>query len=151
MNRRESDCAVRAMRQPNGRVAIVARNLSFYAEGQTSLDSRATTPSALDYLVSALAADLLGGLGREAARAGVLLQDAELSLSAWLDNPLAALGVAGESGTPALASVTGTLYVSSEAGAEELRSLWDRALERAPVYSTLRRCAALRIALQAVS
>jgi len=151
MNHRESDCAVRAMRQPDGRVAVVARNLSFQAEGQTSLDARASAPSALDYLVSALAADLLGGLGREAARAGVPLHDAELSLSAWLDNPLAALGVAGEGGTPALSSVTGTLYVSSDAEAEQLRSLWARALDRAPVYSTLCRCVSLRIALQTVS
>src|SRR5262245_28213007 len=125
MKEREADCTVRAMRQTDGRVTIVARNLALHAEGQLSLDAKAETPSALDYLVSALAADVLGGLGREASRAGVVLDDAEISLAARLDNPLVALGVEGESGTPVLAEVTGTLYVSAEAGAEQLHSLWN--------------------------
>jgi hypothetical protein len=150
MNERESDCTVRAMRQSDGRVAIIVRNLSLHAEGQLSLDSKASMPSALDYLMSALAADLLGGIGREASRAGVAVEDAELSLAARLDNPLVALGVEGETGTPALASVTGTLYVSANADAETLTSLWGRALAHAPVYSTLSRCASLRVELKLV-
>ena len=151
MTDRESDCTVRAMRRPDGRVAVLSRRHSLEVDGQTSLDDSARSPSSLDYLVSALAADVMAGFEREAARAGVPVNDAELSLSAWLDNPLAALGVAGESGSPAVTSIAGTLYVSSDAGVEELRALWDRTLERAPVYSTLHRCAAVRIEFRNVS
>ena len=150
MNEREPDCTVRAMRQIDGRIAIVVRNLTLHAEGQMSLDSKASTPGAVDYLMSALAADLLGGIGREASRAGVAVEDAEMSLAGRLDNPLVALGVEGETGSPALCSVTGTLYVSADADAETLASLWSRALARAPVYSTLSRCASLRIELKLV-
>jgi hypothetical protein len=151
MSDRESDCTVRAMRRPDGRVTVMARRHALDVDGQTSLDDSARSPSSLDTLIAALAADVLAGFEREATRAGVPVDDAELSLSAWLDNPLAALGVAGETGSPAVASIAGTLYVSAEARDEELRALWGRALERAPVYSTLHRCAEVRIEFRNVS
>ena len=147
----EPSCVVRGMMSDGGPVRMVTRNLSLSAEGQTSEAPRADHPSALDLMVAALVADLLAGLRRQAAGAGVTLHDAELSVSARLDNPLVALGVVGESGTAALRSIRGSLYVSSDAGAEALGALWERALERAPIHATLRRCADLRIELKPVS
>jgi hypothetical protein len=148
---REPSCVVRGLSGAGGQVRLVTRNLSLAAEGQTSLDPGATHPSALDLLVAALVADLLAGLHREAARAGVTLYDTELNASAYLDNPLVALGVVGEEGSAALAAIHGTLYVSCDAGAAALDALWRRSLERAPVHSTLRRCADVRIDLKPVS
>jgi hypothetical protein len=147
---REPSCVVRGLSGAGGQVRLVTRNLSLAAEGQTSLAREAAHPSALDLLVSALVADLLAGLHREAARAGVTLYDAELNVSAWLDNPLVALGVVGEEGSAALAAIHGSLYVSCDARAEALHALWLQALERAPVHSTLRRCADVRIDLKPV-
>jgi hypothetical protein len=148
---REPSCVVRGLSGAGGQVRLIMRNLSLVAEGQTSLSPEATHPSALDLLVSALVTDLLAGLQREAARAGVQLHDAELNLSAYLDNPLVALGVVGEAGSAALASIRGSLYVSCDAGAEALDAVWQQALERASVHSTLRRCADVRIDLKPVS
>jgi len=150
MSEREPDCTVRAMRRDDGRIAVVAGNHTIEAAGRTSLDPKAPAPSALDYLVAALAADLLSGLGREAARDGLRIDDAELLLAARLDNPLVALGVEGEAGTAGLAAVTGTLYVATGASFDALLAAWNRALARAPVYSTLGRCAVLRIELRPV-
>ncbi len=148
---RESSCTVRGMAAADGRVRLVTRNLSLEAEGQTSLASDAKLPSALDLLVSAFVTDLLAGLQREAARDGVSLNDAELNVSAALDNPLVALGVIGETGSPALAELRGTLYVSGQADAGVLARIWQRALERAPVYATLRRVSEIHVAFTTVT
>ena len=146
----DSSCAARGLLEPDGHVRLVTRNVSLTAEGQTSLAPEAIHPSALDLLLGALVADLLSGLHRAASRAGVKLFDAELSASARLENPLVALGVVGESGSAALASVQGSLYVSCDAGADVLAGLWRTVLERAPVHATLRRCADVQIDLKPV-
>jgi len=144
-------CALRALACPDGHVRLVTRNLTFDAAQQLGLDPGASHPAALDLLVGALAADLLTGLIREAARAGVPMHETELRLEARLGNPLVALGVVGEAGSPALASVHGTLFVSGDTDEARLRTLWDQACARAPVFDTLRRSAAIHITIRLVS
>jgi len=146
----EPSCALRAMVRPDGHVRVVTRNLAFDAERQLGLDPDASHPAALDLLVGALAADLLGGLVREAARAGLTLHDAELRLEARLGNPLVALGVVGESGSPALASIQGTLFVGSDADEAQIHALWDSACARAAVFATLRNATSIDITLRLV-
>ena len=145
---REPSCAVRGRWDARGEVRVSGRHFVLDAVGPAHLASNATRPSALELLVAALVADLLAGLGRESMRAGVKIHDAEMAVSAYLDNPLVALGVVGEEGTAAVASLNGSLYVSSDADAETLASLWSVALERAPVHATLRRCVDLSIELK---
>jgi hypothetical protein len=146
----EPSCELRALVCPDGHVRLVTRNLTFDAERQLGLDSVASHPAALDLLVGALAADLLAGLGREAARAGVPLHDAELRLEARLGNPLVALGVVGEAGDPGLVSVKGTLFAGSDTDEAGIHALWDRACARAPVFATLRRSASIHITIRLV-
>jgi uncharacterized OsmC-like protein len=147
---REPSCAVRGRWDARGEVRVSGRHFTLDAVGSAHLDHDEARPSALELLVSALVADLLAGLGRECQRAGVRIHDAEMAISAYLDNPLVALGVVGEAGTAAVASLNGSLYVSSDADAEALASLWNLALERAPVHATLRRCVDLDIELKPV-
>jgi hypothetical protein len=144
----EPSCDLRALVRPDGHVRLVTRNLTFDAEQQLGLNPAASHPAALDLLVGALAADLLAGLGREAARAGVPLRDAELRLVARLGNPLVALGVVGELGSPALASVQGTLFAGGEVDEAQIHALWDRACARAAVFATLRRSASIHITIR---
>ncbi len=119
--------------------------------GRFALDAAAADrPSALELLASALAVDLLAGLARECARAGVKIHDAELNVSATLDNPLVALGVVGESGSAAVASFRGTLYVSSDAEEAALAAVWALVTERASVHATLGRCVDMNIELKPV-
>jgi hypothetical protein len=146
----EPSCELRALVSPGGHVRLVTRNLTFDAAQQLGLDPGASHPAALDLLVGALAADLLTGLVREAARAGVPLHDAELRLAARLGNPLVALGVVGEAGSPALASVQGTLFVGGDTDEARLRTLWDSACARAAVFATLSRSASIDITLRLV-
>lgn len=145
-----ASCQLRAHAGRDGHVRLVTRNLSFQAARQLGLDPEAEHPAALDLLVGALATDLLAGLGREAARAGLPLHDAELRLEAHLDNPLVALGVIGEHGSPALTRVVGKLFVSTDADESQLRALWERACATAPVLATLQRSAIIDITLRLV-
>ncbi len=131
----EPSCSLRALPGPHGRVRLVTRNLAFDAEQQLGLDPSASSPAALDLLVGALAADLLAGFGREAAHAGVSLHDAD---------------VVGEAGSPALASVEGTLFAGAETDEAGIHALWDRACARAPVFATLRRSATIHITIRLV-
>lgn len=146
----EPSCELRARVLPDGLVRLVTRNVTFDAERQLGLDPGASHPAALDLMVGALAADLLAGLTREAARAGVPLHDAELRLEARLGNPLVALGVVGEAGSPALASVQGTLYASGDTDEAQLLTLWERACARASVFATLRHSATIHITIRIV-
>ena len=143
-------CAIRAHAAPGGQVRLHARNHSLVAEGQTSYAPRAEHPSALDYLLAALASDLVLGLGREAVRAGVTLDDIELNVTAHLDNPLVALGVVGETGSARVAVVRGSLYVSADLTEAALCDLWTRVLAKATVHATLAACITFDIALKLV-
>ena len=147
----EPSCAARGLLEPDGRVRLVTRNLRLMTEGQTSLAPDARHPSALDLLVLSLVADVLSGLRREAIRAGITLHEAEMSVSASLHNPLVALGVVGETGSPALASVRGSVYVQSDAAWGDVDACWQDALGRSSVAATLRRCAEIQLELKAIS
>ena len=142
------DAELRASTRPDGMVRMRTRDLTFDAQGSSGAVASASHASALELLLAALAADLVAGFARAARRAGVSLHDAELRLSARLENPLMALGVVGETGSPALASVTGTLYVSCDATAAVLPPLWASTLARSPLHATLTRAASLDIALE---
>lgn len=144
----EASCHLRATVRPDGRVRLIARNVTLAVGGSLGLDEKSPDPAALDLLVGSLAADLLTVLGREAARGGIPLHDAELRLEARLDNPLVALGVVGEPGHAGVVEVAGTLSLRVSAGEEPVRALWERALTQAPVYVTLARTVPIRIDLR---
>jgi len=130
-------CVVRAHAIEEGLVRLHARNQAWSAEGQLSFAPSAVHPSALDYLLGALASDLVAGLAREAAREGHALDAIELNLGGDLENPLVPLGVVGEEGHARLTRVTGSLYVRTEIDVPALRNLWERVLDKAPVFGTL--------------
>jgi hypothetical protein len=139
---------VRVLGAGPGESRVYARNHSFGIGRQASFRESDTQPSAIEYLLGALGGDLVAGWQTEAERAGVRVHALELSLSAWLDNPLVHLAVIGESGHPGLAAVTGALYVSAEADEETLNQVWRDVLARSPLYATLSRCVALSLELK---
>ena len=61
-----------------------------------------------------------------------------------------ALAVIGESGSPALASVRGTLYVGADADDATIHRLWGRTCAHAPVFATLRNATPIDITIQLV-
>jgi hypothetical protein len=143
-------CDIRAQSTGGGRVRLLGRHGTFQAEGQTPFQAPGSSPSSLELLIGALAADLLAGFVREVERAGERLDAVELTLSAELAHPLVALGVVGEKGSAAVSRITGSLYVSGEGVEAQWRSLWAQALARAPVHATLARAVAIDLELKFV-
>ena len=143
----EPDARLRAHRGKPPGVKLHARNVTLTGLGRASWDAEAEHPSALDYLLAALATDLVSGLDQESRRTGLALDEVELRLEAFLENPLVVAGVVGEAGSPRLASIRGTLYVRSGSGEDGIRAAWQRARESSPVLMTLEPVVALDIAL----
>jgi len=141
--------AVRASRVSPSEARVYARNHAFAVGAQASLRDQDEHPSAVEYLLGALAGDLLRGFEVQAARRQVEVHAGEVNLQGRLHNALVHLGVIGESGHPGLATVTGTFYVSTEAEGPGLEEIWQATLERSPLYHTLSRCATVSIRLQA--
>ena len=140
--------AIRARRVTAAETRIYSRNHAFAVGAQASLRDRDDHPSAIEYLLGALAGDLLHGFEVEASRRRIAIDAGEINLQGQLDNVLVHLGVIGESGHPGLASVTGTFYVSADAEEPVLLEMWQTTLARSPLFQTLSKCAVLTIRLQ---
>jgi uncharacterized OsmC-like protein len=127
---------------------VYVRNHGFTVGVQASLRDADPHPSALEYLLGALAGDLLRGVALAAARRRIEIHDMEASLSGQLDNPLVHLGVIGESGHAGLAVIEGTIWLSAELDDAMLAEVWREASSRSPCHQTLARSVALDIRLR---
>ena len=127
---------------------VYARTSAFDVGDQASLRESDPHPSALEYVLGALGADLLQGFRIQAARRSLVIHDLEVALSGRLNNVLVHLGVIGEHGHAGLESVTGTLYASADADEDLLQSVWQEVLTRSPVFNTLSRAAVVSVELR---
>jgi TusA-related sulfurtransferase/uncharacterized OsmC-like protein len=114
---------------------IYARNFSFEIGQPASFEEKDAHPSALEYLFGALAGSLTTGFASECARADLEIDDIEISLNGSLHNVLAHLGI--EEGDPSIKAVEITCFASSFDDEEQIKSAWQRTLERSPLYATL--------------
>lgn len=141
--------SVRVRAGDNDSAIVHAPSGTFSVGRQLSFDPSppAGTPTALEMFLGALAADVLGGLRLAAARRRIALDDIELTLGCNLRNPLVFLGVVGEEGSCGIASVAGTVYVTTEDAAGDVEAAWAEALERSPLLCTVRCAAAVDLRL----
>lgn len=138
------------VRLVDGAARAYASTSSFDVGSQANLQRINAQPSAVEYLLGALGADLALGL-RQATRArGVAVDDLELSLSGRLDNPLVQAGVIGEEGHAGLASVVGTAYLTVDTEPSVIDDAWREALDRSPVFQTLSRSTDVSIVLRII-
>ena len=142
---------VRVERVGENEAKVYSRNHAFGIGEQASFRESDPQPSAVEYLLGALGGDLVRGFQVQAARQRVAVDALELMLSGRLNNPLAHLGVVGETGHPGLESIWGTLYVSTDADPAAVEEMWQAALDRSPLFNTLRRCVALSVELRVVA
>jgi TusA-related sulfurtransferase len=127
---------------------VYARNHAFTVGQPASFKATDPHPSAVEYLLGALGADLTNGFQVQASRAGLTIDAMELSLTGQLGNVLVFLGVIGEEGSPGFSEISGTLYVSADADEAILQEVWQTTLHRAPIYNTLKSAVTLRLALR---
>ncbi|MDK9700832.1 MAG: OsmC family protein [bacterium] len=132
---KEYEWRLRARSTGNQKTSVYCRNFSFLVGQPASFEEKDAHPSAIEYLLAALAGDLSAGFFAACSRANVELDDLEISLSGRLHNIMAHLGV--EEGDPSLAAIDLKCYATSLASPETLRKLWSESLRSSPTYATL--------------
>ncbi|MCA1596146.1 MAG: OsmC family protein [Chloroflexi bacterium] len=142
--------SVRALGSRSGGCVVHARNHTFPVGSQASFAPTDTYPSAVEYLLGALAADLLAAFTRQAVRRRIIVDAAEALFSGHLHNPLMVVGVVGESGSPAFEAISGTLYVTTDAEEPDVQEAWHAAIATCPVIHTLRIAVPLDLQLQVI-
>ncbi|MCF8378441.1 MAG: OsmC family protein [Bacteroidales bacterium] len=120
---------------------VYCRNFSFDVGQAASFEEKDKHPSALEYLVGALAASLSTSFSTESAKAGLDIDDVEISIRCQLDNILAHLGL--EEGYPGISSVNIKCFITSMDDAEKIRAVWSDTLKRSPLYATLEKCTSI--------
>jgi hypothetical protein len=122
---------------------VYCRNFSIDVGQPASFETTDKHPSAVEYLLAALAGDLTTGFAGECAKNNLLVDDIEMTLSGKLNNVLAHLGL--EDGDPSIASIEMKLFVSSFEDETRLSEIWERTIQRSPLAATLSKSVNLKI------
>lgn len=125
--------------------ARAARDTTESTAGKSSLTilSRLSTsgvephPDPLQALLGAFAADLSGCFQRAATKRRLTIDHLEATLHADLGNPMVAVGVIGESGSPAISSIELTLFASTSGEEDTAQQAWQEALQTSSIFQTL--------------
>ena len=136
----EPDAKLRAHAAKEG-VKLLVRSFTLTGLGRASWDAQSPHASALDFLLAAVATDLVSGMAKAA-------EDLELRLEAFLENPLVVAGVVGEDGSPRVARIRGSLYVRSDS--PDLHEAWRRVRAGSPVLASLAPEVAIDIQLKEI-
>ena len=127
---------------------VYARNFSFDIGQPASFEEKDKHPSAIEYLLGAVAGSLTTGFASDCSRAGLAVDDIEISISARLHNILAHLGV--EDGDPSFAVIEMKCFVSTFEDEETVKKVWADTVNRSPLVATLKKAMNLDIRLAIV-
>jgi len=145
---REYEWRLRARSTGGLRTTAYCRNFSFIVGQPASFEEHDEHPSALEYLLGALAGDLATGLATACARAGLQVDDVEITVRAKLHNVLAHLGL--EEGDPSLEVVKVKVFASTLDDEARVRAVWDQVLSRSPLAATLSKATRLETQLTTI-
>lgn len=123
---------------------VHSRNHTFVVGQPADFGSKVEAPSAIDYLLGALASDLTVGFKAQASRRKIEIDQLEVSIKAGLENVLYHLEIEDE-GSPRIQEIKGSFYVSSPHSEDDLEKLWENTLERSPIYQTIKQSVKIRI------
>ncbi|RXJ01343.1 osmotically inducible protein OsmC [Anaerobacillus alkaliphilus] len=122
----------------NGLTAKVhSRNHSFIAGQPAEFSVKVEAPSAVDYLLASLSSCLLVGFKSHGSRRNIVIDHMELTLKGKLDNVLYHMDL-DDVGSPRIIEVHGSFYITSPNEESELMKVWEKTLERSPIYQTLK-------------
>lgn len=127
---------------------VYCRNFAFEAGQPASFEEKDAAPSAVEYVLGALAASLATGFATECGRDGLEADDVEISARGTLVNVLAHLGL--EDGDPGFARIEARCFVSTFADEGRVRAAWERAVARSPIAATLAKGCELALTLAIV-
>ncbi len=122
-----------------------ARKHRFTVGAPATFDEEDPRISAVEYVLGALGADLVGGLKQLARARRVEVDEVEAVVQGELEDPLAHLGVVGATGQPKLAEAHVKVYVASSEAEEDVARLWAEVVERSPLVCTLKPAVRLKL------
>ncbi len=137
--------SVRVSSQEGMKARAYVRNHAILVGQPASFDTEDEAPSAVEFLLAALAGDLAVGLRWRASRRGLQIRNLEVALRASANNILVFLGIEGEEGHPGLERIEGRLFIDADVEDETLEELWRETLSRSPLAHTLERSVPLSI------
>jgi uncharacterized OsmC-like protein len=129
---------------------IHARKHSLAVGAPLSFDSEYGAITALEVLLGAVGADLVGGIQTVARRRRVEIDDIEVVVHGTLHNPMVYLRVVGESGDPGIRAIEARVYISSLDDEARVRAVWMEVLETSPIANTLTKAVKLDLTYQQV-
>lgn len=147
---RARDYQWRARVRATGRLksTVYCRNFSFHVGQPASFEERDEHPSAVEYLIGALAADLCTGFANQCARESLEVDDVELSVRGKLNNVLVHLGL--DSGDPSFSSIELKCFASTLDDEAAVRKAWELTVTRSPLAATMAKALDLQLKLAIV-
>jgi hypothetical protein len=121
---------------PTGASAHVRKH-TFAIGAPMSFDAEYGAVTALEYLLGALGADLVGGIQSVGRRRRVEIDDVEVVVHCTLHNPMVYLRVVGEQGDAGIRAIEARVYISSLEDEARVRAVWTEMMETSPVVNTL--------------
>jgi uncharacterized OsmC-like protein len=129
--------SVRVRATGRDRATAYVRRHRFEIGAPVHFDAEADAISAVEYTLSALAADLVNGFVALARRRRLAVDAVEAVVTGELNNP-----------HPGMERITVKVYVTSGASEGDVERVWSDALELSPLARTLRDAVNLRIELR---
>ncbi|CAG1016217.1 hypothetical protein ANAEL_05517 [Anaerolineales bacterium] len=127
---------------------VYCRNFSFDVGQPASFEEKDPYPSAVEFLLGALSASLSTGFATEVARAGLEVDDIEITTKGRLENALALLG--DENGEPVFSNIEIKCFASTFEDEKQVRKIWEQAVARSPIAATLRCAVEIKISFSVV-
>ena len=112
-----------------------------------SFDEQHPLPTALELMLGALGSDVAVSLLALASKKRVEIDHVEVVVEGTINNPLVWLGVVGEQGSTALEQAQVKVYVGTLETPERVHPLWNEAIARSPLVSTLTRALAIDLCM----
>ena len=138
---RDYEWRVQARSTGHLKSTVYFRNFSVDVGQPASFQEKDEHPSAVEYLLAALAGSLSTAFATECAKDGLEVDDIEIAVKGKLENVLAHLGV--EQGDPSFRSIELKCFASTLDDAEKVRAAWQRTLARSPLVQTIRKAVQL--------
>ena len=132
---RDYEWRVRARSTGHLKSTVYFRNFSVDVGQPASFQEKDEYPSAVEYLLAALAGSLSTAFATECAKDGLEVDDIEISIKGKLENVLAHLGI--EQGDPSFRSIELKCFASTLGDAEKARAAWQRTFGRSPLAQTM--------------
>jgi hypothetical protein len=145
---REYEWRLRVRSAGHAKSTVYCRNFSWELGQNASFEEKDLRPSAVEAVLGALGSALGSGFAGECARAGLEIDDIELTVRGRLHNILAHLGL--EPGDPSFAAIEVKCFASTMEDEGKVREVWERAAARSPVAATLTKAVQLTLKLAVV-